>query len=172
MRAQLKSLVTVFFISICFLLVSASAGLSQEKQDAYQALQKVNSVSTIFDFRIQEPQSALDHLKLVHTTYKDKAIHSVSPNPHFVVVFMGPSVKLLTSDRKGFSSKDQQTIKQIDEVLTTLNKDGVVLEVCLVAAQYFKVDPNTFPKTLQQVPNGWISSIGYQAQGYSMVPVF
>jgi intracellular sulfur oxidation DsrE/DsrF family protein len=50
--------------------------------------------------------------------------------------------------------------------------DGIPMEVCLVAADDFGVNPSTFVPGLTQVPNGWISSIGYQTQGYALIPVY
>ena len=38
--------------------------------------------------------------------------------------------------------------------------------------QHYKVDASSISEDISRVPNGWISSIGYQAQGYSLVPVY
>jgi len=41
-----------------------------------------------------------------------------------------------------------------------------------VAAKVFNVDPVSVLPEIKRVGNGWISMIGYQAQGYSLVPVY
>ena len=51
-------------------------------------------------------------------------------------------------------------------------KSGIRLEICLVAAQVFGVDPGSVLPEIKQVGNGWISLIGYQARGYSLVPAY
>jgi hypothetical protein len=40
------------------------------------------------------------------------------------------------------------------------------------AANFFNVDPETISPLISRVDNGWISSIGYQAKGYQLVPVY
>ena len=52
-----------------------------------------------------------------------------------------------------------------------MTKDGITLEACLVAAKGFGVEPSSILPEIKQVGNGWISLIGYEAKGYSMVPV-
>ena len=58
------------------------------------------------------------------------------------------------------------------EKLAEMNRDGIRLEVCLFAADVHDVDPATIPGYIHRVDNGWISTLGYQAQGYSLVAVF
>jgi hypothetical protein len=36
----------------------------------------------------------------------------------------------------------------------------------------FGVEPTSILAEIEQVGNGWISEIGYQARGYSLVPVY
>ena len=45
------------------------------------------------------------------------------------------------------------------------------MEVCLFAANVVGVDPATILPEIDRVNNGFISTIGYQAQGYAMVRV-
>jgi intracellular sulfur oxidation DsrE/DsrF family protein len=52
-----------------------------------------------------------------------------------------------------------------------LKKDGVKLEICLYAAKVMGVDPETIMPEIDRVGNGFISVIGYQAQGYSVVRI-
>lgn len=112
------------------------------------------------------------HLQLIHNTYKDANIRKITDKPEFVVVFMDVSVKLLSSDRTGFSPEEVKVIDEIAKVVSAMSKDGIKLEICLVAAHYFHVDPKTVLPELTPVENGWISSIGYQAKGYSLVPAY
>jgi len=168
MRERSKRYITVF---LCSLALFWAPVLSVGAED-YNALKDVSSVSTMFDFRDGNPTSALVHLKLIHDTYKDAAIRAVSDKPDFAVVFMASSVKLLSKNRSGLSAEDQKSLEAFDQVLEAMARDGIRLEVCMVAVSYFEVDPASLPKVLMQVSNGWISSIGYQKRGYAMVPVY
>ncbi len=138
----------------------------------YEALKDVKSVSTMYDFRDGKVQSGLDHLKLIHETYKDQAVRAISEKPKFVVIFMGPSVMLLSKDREKFSEEEKKKLAEFDSVLSAMDKDGIHLEVCKVAIDYFKVAPDSIASEIKRVDNGWIASLGYQHKDYSLVPVF
>lgn len=138
----------------------------------YEALNGVKKVETIFDFRDGGPESALSHLTLVHETYKDQAVRDVAAKPRFVVIFMDKSVMLVSSDRKGFTAEQQKALKELDKVVSALVKDGVKLEVCQVAAQYYNIDLQTISNEIKRVPNGWISSLGWQSKGYALIPAY
>jgi intracellular sulfur oxidation DsrE/DsrF family protein len=109
---------------------------------------------------------------LLKNTLNDIGITAVSKNPEFVVVFIGPSVKLVSKDREGFSPDEQKLLDEIAGVVSEMSRDGIRLEICLFAAHVFGVDPEAVLPEIKHVGNGWISLIGYQASGYSLVPVY
>lgn len=160
---------TILVFSALFLLLLSPGPLAAEE---YKALKGADSVDTIFDFRQGNPEGALVHLSLAHETFRDKAVRGVSENPRFVVVFMDNSVKMLSSNREEFTDEQRKTLERIDNVISEMVKDGIKLEVCLYAVEFFGVDPESITSEIEIVPNGWISSIGYQASGYALVPVF
>ena len=168
MNSTREKTVTAFFLSIGLLLTLAQAGSSED----YMALEGVQSVKTVFDFRDGVPESALLHIQLVHDTYKDKAIHGNMQKPDFVVVFMAGSVKLLSSKREAFSAGEQEALDKMDQVISAMSKDGIRLEVCKFAVNLFGVDPDSISPEISRVQNGWISAMGYQAKGCSLVPVY
>ncbi len=52
-----------------------------------------------------------------------------------------------------------------------MKNDGVKLEVCLYALKVLGVDPKTILPEVDKVGNGFISVVGYQAKGYSVVTI-
>ena len=159
-------LIAVFAVCLSFVVLANSSG------EEYEALKGLNSVKAVFDVRINSPKSAALHLKLIHETFKDKNIQAVERNPAFVVVFIGPSVKLISKQREGFSSEEHTVLDEIARIISEMSRDGIKFEICLIAARVFGVDPASVLPEFQHVGNGWISSIGYQAQGYSLVPAY
>lgn len=160
--------VTTAFFYLCLagaFVIPASAG-------EYISLKGIKSVDTIFDFRDGKPGSALIHLKLIHNTFKDQAIRDVSEKPQFAVVFMASSVLLLSSERYKFSDSDKKKLVEFDETISAMAKDGIRLEVCMFAANLFKVAPETIASEIHQIENGWISSLGYQEKGFSLIPAY
>jgi intracellular sulfur oxidation DsrE/DsrF family protein len=85
---------------------------------------------------------------------------------------MGPSVKLISKNRQGFAAEDQKSLDEIAETVSKMAKDGLRVEICLFAAKVFGVDPASILPEIKKVENGWISLVGYQAQGYSLVPAY
>jgi intracellular sulfur oxidation DsrE/DsrF family protein len=159
--------VVVAGILVC-LAVLATPGMSQK----YQALQGVESIKAVFDCRTGDPGSLYSHLHLVYTTYKDQAVRSADESPQLAVVFMGRSVVPLSRDREQYSAEEKEILQKMDDLLIKMDKAGITLEVCKVAVGSQNVDLDSIISEVDPVPNGWVSSIGYQTKGYSLVPVY
>jgi len=166
METKRKMVIIMSFVAF-FLIWS---GLLFSASDEYDAMKGIDSIKAIFDMRDGNPQSALIHLNLIHDTYKDLA--AMKKDPAFVVVFMASAVKLLAAEPSGFKAEDQKTLKEIAGTLSQMSAAGIRIEVCLFAAKLFGVESGTILPEVKQLPNGWISEIGYQARGYSLVPVY
>jgi intracellular sulfur oxidation DsrE/DsrF family protein len=153
-----------------FIAISSLCIVSPVFGEEYKSMQGVKSAKAVFDERESNPQHAAFHLKGIHQTFKE--LKAMNHNPTFAVIFIGPSVKLISKTREGFSPEDQKSLDEISNAISAMSKDGITLEMCLVAAEFFKVDPASVLPEIKGVGNGWISVIGYQAQGYSLVPVY
>ena len=153
-----------------FIAISLLCAVSTVSAEEYKAMKGIKSAKAVFDERVSNPKSAALHLKVIHQTYKELA--AMKKNPVFVVVFIGPSVKLISKNREGFSPEDQKSLDEIANTIPAMSKDGINIEICLVAAKLLNVDPASVLPEIKRVGNGWISMIGYQAQGYSLVPVY
>jgi intracellular sulfur oxidation DsrE/DsrF family protein len=168
MKNNSKTMMKCLLISVCLLCITAATTYGAE----YKALSGLTSVKAVFDFRIGSPKSAVAHLDLIHQTFKDQSIRAVTEKPEFVIVFIGPSVKLISSKREGLSPEEQKVLDEIADKVSKMSKDGIKMEICLFAAKSLGVDPATILPEITHVGNGWISLIGYQARGYSIVPAF
>lgn len=165
MKKHLRVRSISLFFAVCVLFVAITPVSGEE----YPALEGVQSIKAVFDFRVGNPEIAVSHLKLIHQTAQDKSILAVTENPDVVVVFIGPAVKLISTNREDFTSEDQKFLDEIATTISEMSEDGIRLEICLVAAQSFDVDPASILPEIMHVPNGWISLIGYQANGYSLI---
>jgi uncharacterized protein len=167
MKRSAKILIMSIFLPACLLIVTAVNSLSEE----YSTLKGLKSVKAVFDFKLGNPQSALANLQVIHQTFKDKNVWVSKKRPEIVVVFIGPSVKLVSKNKSGFTAEDQKILDEYASTLSAMTKDGIKFEICLIAAKLLGVDPSSILPEIKQVGNGWISLIGYQAKGYSLVPV-
>ena len=167
MKRKSRIIVSIVVASVFMLAAIGSASAA-----TYESLAGMKSIKAIFDVRAGNTKSAVMQLKLIHDTYKDKSIRAVSKKPSFIVAFMGPSVKLISKDKQGISPEDQKAMDEIALTVQAMAKDGIKLEVCDFAVKAFGVDPASILPEIKHVPNGWITLIGYQAKGYSSVPVY
>lgn len=153
---------------VFFGLYSVGTGLAGE----YAALDGVKDIKIVFDVRGKNIKPIALQIDLIHKTYHDANIRAASERPKVAVVFGGHAVKLISDKRKGYNDEEKMLLDLVNGKLAEMTKDGIRLEVCLFAANVHGVDPETIPAHINRVENGWISSVGYQTKGYSLVPVF
>lgn len=138
----------------------------------YPVLNGLNEAKIVFDLRAKSPKSGWIYLDLIHKTFTEKNIRKVTDKPEFVVVIVGPAVKLVSSSTEGFSDEEKEYLGKIATTIKTMAEDGIKLEICLYAAQLMGVDPATILPEIAQYENGWISLFGYQAKGYHLIPAY
>lgn len=160
-------------LSLCLVTgVVSPVHASSAKAEGYASLKGVRNVKAVFDFRISDPKSAALHLDVMGQTYKDKALQPGKKKPVVVVVFSGGSVKLLSTKREGIKPEEAKLLDDIAGKLAAMAKDGIRLEVCQIALKVFGIDSASVLPELNKVGNGYVSLIGYGAQGFTQVPVF
>lgn len=148
-------------------LIFPSRGISQG--EPYSALKDVRTIKAVFDIRVNSPRVLANHLDLIVDMFNDPYVKSVQPKPDFVVILMGSAVKYLSGMREGYSPSEVKDLDFIATILPEMARLGIKLEVCMVAARQFGLNLDTLIPEIVQVPNGWISSIGYQSQGYALI---
>ncbi|UCE20086.1 MAG: DsrE family protein [Gemmatimonadota bacterium] len=168
MKRQLKTSLNSLFLLACVILLTGVYVYGEE----YEILKGMDSARAIFDMRSGDPKSAAVLLGMIQQTFQDENLRTAAEKPEFVVVFIGPSVKLISTNTEGFSSDDKEKIRVIANTISEMSKAGIRLEICLAAAHLFGVDPATVLPEIKQVRNGWVTLIGHQAKGYALVPVY
>jgi intracellular sulfur oxidation DsrE/DsrF family protein len=166
MKANLRKIVA-FLTLLAFGLLAAVLTVSAKDSEA---LKGVKSAKAIFDVRVANPKGAAIQIKLIHQTYQQ--LVAEKKKPVCVVSFMGPSVKLISKNREGFTAEDQKPLDEIAETISKMSKEGIRVEICMFAAKLFGVDPSSLLPQIKKVENGWVSLVGYQAQGYSLVAAY
>jgi len=166
MNGKPRRVVTIFFVLAWIFFVAAPVVSGKEPD----GLKGMKSAKAIFDVRVANPKGAAVQIKLIHQTYQQ--LVGKKKKPVCVVSFMGPSVKLISKNREGFSAEDQKSLDEIAETISKMSREGIRVEICLFAANLFGINPASILPEIEKVENGWISLIGYQAQGYSLVPAY
>ena len=155
-------------IAAIVLLFAAADAVAGE----YRAMQGVETTDTVFDFRIGDPALALGHLNLIHTMKDDPGMVKNGAQPDIVLVFIGPSVKLVSTDRSGFDAQARKTLDKLSDKISGMKKDGIRFEICMHAVAAYGVDPETIMPEIEKVKNGWVSLVGYQQKGYAVIADF
>ena len=141
------------------------------KSADYAALEGVKGIKTVFDVTQGSPQVANIVFWAINNVNADASVRALAQPPRVAVVFHGPSVKMISTDRSGFKESDAAALDRFAETIRQMKADGVTFEVCDYALQVMGVDPQTVMPEVDRVPNGFISIAGYQAQGYAVITI-
>lgn len=147
--------------------ILATPALSNE----YAALKGVKGVKAVFDVSLASPQMANVVFWAVNNVYEDQSVRSLAQHPQVAIVFHGPAVKLISTNQEGFNDSEKEALNKFAKMIHQMKKDGVKLEVCDYAVKVLGVDPATILPEVDHVGNGFISVVGYQSQGYSLVTI-
>ena len=153
------------------LLLSLTPLVAQAEINDANALKGVEVGKGVFLLDLANPKKLLLYLNVIQGTHAGMKRQGVKPE--FVAVIIGPTVDYLTSKPKDeIEMEFESELKAIKQAVTELSALGVRMEVCAVATDVFKVDNKTLFNGLELVADGFVSLIGYQTQGYKLVPIY
>src|SRR5210317_1879329 len=145
--AVFKKTIFSLFLGFLSLLMVPNAFASEYDN----ALKGVKGIDVIYDVSMGDPAFNNIVFWAVRNIYQDEAVTSLPEKPKVAVVFHGPAVKLLSSDRSGFAEKAVAEIDKFQATLREMKKEGVILEVCVYALKVLAVDPATVMPEINQV---------------------
>ena len=162
-----RQIVCLFFTVVLAATLSTSALAGGYDN----ALKGVKNYDAVFEVSQGNPKIANLVFWAVKNAYEADEVKALSGTPNVVIVFHGPVVKLLSSDRSPFNSAEWAEVEKFQETLRQMKEDGVTLEVCLYAAKVLGVDKATIMPEIDRVDNGFVSVVGYQMQDYAVVRI-
>ena len=144
---------------------------SAESLDNAQALKGIETVRAVYDVRKSDPKALSAYLKAILSNHADLRDEGVKPDLR--MVFIAESVKFITTEpTPEIAFEHEATLAEIAKTITALDRLGVKMEVCGGATRAFGVDNATLLPELAPVRSGFIAIMGYQNQGYALVPVY
>lgn len=159
------------FTFLLLIFLHAMAYASQNTVNDSAALADMKVGKSVFLVDIGDAQKLNFYLQVIQGTHKNMKDQGVTPD--FVIVYIGPSVKYLTSTPSARTEKEAAGLMlDIESNIEALAALGIRQEICAVATKVFGVNNNNILSGLTLVGDGFISLIGYQQQGYHLVPVF
>jgi intracellular sulfur oxidation DsrE/DsrF family protein len=158
-------------VVLCLFVNSAYAESPQPNDAA--ALQDVTVGQAVFDINIpgNNPQKLALYLQVIQETYTGLVAQNVQPD--ILLAFRGSAVKMITTAQPDNIALDtEEQLEQVADLLEDLMSKGVKVEACSVATRLFNVANDSLLSGIKPVGNTFISLIGYQAQGYAVIPIY
>lgn len=160
-----------FLLLVLFPLLLAQPVAAEQSYDDAAALRGLTEGKGVFLLDFTSPKKTAFYLDIIQGTHERMRRQGVEPD--FVIVFIGRTVEFLTTEpRDEIDMEYGKQLAQIAGTAETLDDLGVRMEVCAVATDVFNVDNSTVLPSMHVVGDGFISLIGWQSQGYKLVPVF
>ena len=109
-------------------------------------------------------------MKVIDETYNDLVDQGVQPD--MVFTFHGRVLKLISSQPIELDIDEEVAQEELLELISTLSKKpGVKMESCSIASRILNIDNDTIIPEVKPVRNTFVSLIGYQQKGYSLIPI-
>ena len=164
------SLIRAFALLFTLMVTTFAQAAPTEIHDR-ASLGSLKTGKGVFLVDIGDAKKLNFYLEVIQGTYKGMKAQGVEPD--FILVYIGPSVKYLTTEpSEAVEAEASAVVMDIASNVEALADLGVKQEICAVATRVFGIDNDTLVPGLTLVGDGFISLIGYQAQGYHLVPVF
>jgi intracellular sulfur oxidation DsrE/DsrF family protein len=159
----------ILVVAALVALAAAPVHAADKPSDA-AALKGVKTGKVVWDVSMANPETLALFLSVVRETYDDLARQNVKPE--MVLAIHGVPVKFVRANRDDLPLETSTAVDKINDVLDDLAKrPGIRIEVCSIANRLFGVDNASIKPNYHVVGNTWVSLIGYQAQGYAVVPI-
>lgn len=162
--------VLMLVLVLCFPLFSVQAAANPPIDDT-AALRGVQEGKGVFLIDFTDPRKTASYLEIIRGTHAGLIRQGVKPE--FVIVYIGPTVQFLsrTPDSE-LEMKYHDGLNAVAEQVAGLHELGVRQEVCAIATRVFKVPNESLLPGLSLIGDGFISLIGWQTQGYKLIPLF
>lgn len=164
MKLKTSCLILMGFI----VLLSYSPAVAEEFSNK-RALSNISTVKAYYDVNVGIPAKLVTRLRLVDKTYDQLVSAGVKPN--FIIGFRGKASYFVTKGDDYVFDEDIAAKKEVLKYIQALKARGIVMEQCHIAASLHDIDPKDILSEIEVVQNGYISMIGYQAKGYSQIPM-
>lgn len=161
----------IVLIAAALLFISTGShaeGQSQLFNNA-KSLQGVTKTKAYFDVTISDPKALLIRLQLIEKTYQQLVAAGVSPA--LVVGVRGKASGFFTKGNGYVLDSDLPEKERIAAMVKKLSSLKIGIEQCHIAAGFEDIDVADFLPEMELVANGYVSMIGYNAQGYAFIPM-
>lgn len=155
--------------SILLLAVLFSTAAHAVEINDGDALARNKQGKIIFDVNLTEANKMVLYLSVIKQTHFDLKKQHIKPD--IVLAFRGLAVTLIQDTIETQSSEEQMVFEQIRMLIEELQSLGMNMEACSVATGLFQVPNDSILPGIKVVGNTFVSLMGYQNQGYAIIPI-
>lgn len=135
------------------------------------ALEGVQEVKVIYDMRKANPKAMLLYLQLLEDEHESFKAQNIKASER--MIFIADAVKFITTQPSVEVDMEYGDIlplihQQIEKLISL----GFEMEVCAIATAVYGVDDATLVPGMKLVRSGFMSLIGWQQKGYTLVPIY
>jgi intracellular sulfur oxidation DsrE/DsrF family protein len=134
-----------------------------------RSLDGLDRVRAVFDVNQGDPEILLLRMTLIDRTAKQ--VREAGKALDFAVVFRGRASRYVTRGDGYVEPWDLEEKSAIRNLVESFHARGFIIEQCAIAAEAQAIGAGEFLPQVRVVPNGYLSLIGYQNQGYGLVPM-
>jgi intracellular sulfur oxidation DsrE/DsrF family protein len=157
-----------FLLSIlCFFYIFSISYAGQLQTES--ALRGLTTVKLVCDVNVGDPALLLTRMYLLDETYSQ--LLDAGIKPVIVVAFRGKATPFITRGDKYVANEHRQYKHEMKDWIDLFDGLGFTIEQCAIAAKANHIDPKDFLPHVKIVKNGYISLVGYQNQGYALLPM-
>lgn len=152
------------------LLLLIGSGAHAEKPSDSDSLEGIDQGKVVWDVTVGNPTKLSLLLKVIEETYADLVRQDVTPD--MVFLYHGPVMKLISNQVLDLPLDQEEDHEAALAQIQQLSRlPGIRMESCSISARMLGIDNTEVMPEIKPVGNTFVSLIGYQAKGYSMIPV-
>lgn len=165
----MRKLIIISLVATGFLLVNLP--LKADELNNQAAMENIDEIKVLYDIRKQDPKLLLAYLRAIESNLTNLKLEKVKATPR--IIFIADAVKYLTTNPdEDILFEHADLLTSIESQIKQLKSLGVEMEVCAGATAAYGIDNATIYPELKVVRSGFLSVMGWQQQGYQLVPVY
>ena len=137
--------------------------------DNSRSLKGLKQAQVYFDVSLKDDKLLVLRMELVDRTVKQMEEAGLEVNG--VVGFRGGASRFITQNDHYVLEEEVSNKRKIQDWVKRFSSKGIAIEQCAIAAEILNIPTKDFLPEVTVVGNAYISLVGYQAKGYSVVPM-
>lgn len=156
-------------IALSLIGLFAVPSVSGTNFDNSRSLKGLKQAQVYFDVNLKDDKLLVLRMELVDRTVRQMEEAGLEVNG--VVGFRGGASRFITQNDYYVLEEEVSNKRKIKDWVKHFSSKGIAIEQCAIAAEILDIPTKDFLPEVTIVGNAYISLVGYQAKGYSVVPM-